>query len=56
MITPISPISPYYNPDVTVWYDPAQAKTILEQEKFPFDQEWSSMFPPATPPASARRC
>ncbi len=24
VITPISPISPYYNPDVTVWYDPAQ--------------------------------
>lgn len=39
VVTPISPISPYYNPDVTVWYDPDQAKTILEQENFPFDQE-----------------
>ncbi|MHC1770142.1 MAG: ABC transporter substrate-binding protein [Flexilinea sp.] len=39
VITPISPINPYYNPDVAIWYDPEQAKTILEQENFPFDQE-----------------
>jgi peptide/nickel transport system substrate-binding protein len=39
VITPISPISPYYDPAVTVWYDPDQAKAILKQEKFPFDQE-----------------
>ena len=39
VITPISPISPYYNPDVTVWYDPDQAKTMLTEENFPFDQE-----------------
>jgi len=39
IVTPISPISPYYNPEVTVDYDPEQAKTILQQENFPFDQE-----------------
>ncbi len=39
IVTPISPISLYYNPEVTVDYDPEQAKTILEQENFPFDQE-----------------
>lgn len=38
VITPIAPMSPYYNKDVTVWYDPDKAKTMLEEAKFPFDQ------------------
>ena len=31
VITPIAPMSPYYNKDVTVWYDPDKAKTMLER-------------------------
>ncbi|MCD8369169.1 MAG: peptide ABC transporter substrate-binding protein [Clostridiales bacterium] len=38
IVTPISSISPYYNEDVEVWYDPELAKTMLEEEGFPFDQ------------------
>jgi len=39
ILTPISPISPYYNPAVTIWYDPVRARQILVEEKFPFNQE-----------------
>lgn len=38
IVTPIAPMSPYYNKDVTVWYDPDKAKTMLEEANFPFDQ------------------
>lgn len=38
IITPISPISPYYNEEVEVWYDPEKAKSMLEEANFPFDQ------------------
>ncbi|MGN0203048.1 MAG: ABC transporter substrate-binding protein, partial [Coprococcus sp.] len=30
--------SPYYNADVEVWYDPDEAKSMLEEAGFPFDQ------------------
>lgn len=38
IVTPIAPMSPYYNKDVTVWYDPDKAKTMLQEAGFPFDQ------------------
>jgi peptide/nickel transport system substrate-binding protein len=38
IVTPISPISSYYDDSVEVWYDPDQAKTMLEEAGFPFDQ------------------
>lgn len=38
IITPIAPISPYYNDKVEVVYDPATAKQMLEEANFPFDQ------------------
>ncbi|MCL2703910.1 MAG: peptide ABC transporter substrate-binding protein [Defluviitaleaceae bacterium] len=45
IVTPISPISPYYNPAVEVWFDPDLAKQILEEENFPFDQELVFLVP-----------
>jgi len=39
IVSPISPASPYFNPEIEVWYDPEQAKSILQEENFPFDQE-----------------
>lgn len=39
IVTPISTLSPYYNPDVTPSYDPEKAKEMLEAANFPFDQE-----------------
>lgn len=38
IITPISSVNPYYNPDVEVWYDVEKAKKQLEEAKFPFDK------------------
>lgn len=38
IVTPISPISPYYNDKIEVWYDPDKAKSMLEEAGFPFDQ------------------
>lgn len=45
LVTPIVPSSPYYNQDVAVWYDPEKAKTVLEAENFPFDQELLFLVP-----------
>lgn len=39
IVTPIAPISPYFNENIEVWYDPEKAKTMLEEENFPFDEE-----------------
>ncbi len=39
IVTPISPISPYFNEDIQVWYDPDKAKQMLEEDGFPFDEE-----------------
>lgn len=38
IVTPISSLSPYYNGDVEVWYDPEEAKELLTEAGFPFDQ------------------
>lgn len=38
IITPICSISPYYNKDVEVTYDPVKAKEMLETAGYPFDQ------------------
>lgn len=38
VVTPISSVSPYYNENVEVWYDPDKAKSMLEEAGFPFDQ------------------
>ncbi len=38
IVTPISSLSPYYNDDVEVWYDPEEAKELLTEAGFPFDQ------------------
>lgn len=38
IVTPFCKLSPYYNDKVEVWYDPEQAKQILTEENFPFDQ------------------
>lgn len=38
IITPFCSLSPYYNKDVEVWYDPDKAKSMLEAAGFPFDQ------------------
>ena len=38
IITPFCTLSPYYNEEVEVWYDPDTAKTMLEEANFPFDQ------------------
>lgn len=38
IVTPISSLSPYYNDDVEVWYDPEEAKELLTEAEFPFDQ------------------
>lgn len=43
--SPFSPLSPYYDESVKVDYDPDQAKKILEEENFPFDQELSFLVP-----------
>ncbi len=39
IITPICSVNPYFNPEVEVWYDPEEAKKILEAENFPMDQK-----------------
>lgn len=41
IVTPIAPVSPYYNDKIKVWYDPDQAKALLEEAGFPFDQTLS---------------
>ena len=38
IVTPFCSLSPYYNEEVEVWYDPDTAKTMLEEANFPFDQ------------------
>jgi peptide/nickel transport system substrate-binding protein len=38
IVTPFCSLSPYYNSDVEVWYDPDKAKEMLEEANFPFDQ------------------
>lgn len=38
IITPIAPVNPYYNKDITVWYDQEKAKAQLTEANFPFDQ------------------
>ncbi len=38
IVTPFSSIHPYYNADVEVWYDPVQAKAMLDEAGFPYDQ------------------
>ena len=38
VVTPISSVSPYYNENIEVWYDPDKAKSMLEEAGFPFDQ------------------
>lgn len=38
IVTPISSVSPYYNENIEVWYDPDKAKSMLEEAGFPFDQ------------------
>ena len=38
IVTPFCTLSPYYNENVEVWYNPEQAKTMLEEANFPFDQ------------------
>lgn len=38
IVTPFCSVSPYYNKDVEVWYDPEKAKTMLQEANFPFDQ------------------
>lgn len=45
IVTPISSINPYYHQDVAVWYDPDEAKKLLEEEGFPFDQVMSFYVP-----------
>lgn len=45
IVTPISPISPYYDKDVEVWYDPDKAKSMLEEAGFPFDQKLTFAVP-----------
>ncbi len=40
IMTPISPVSPYFNQKLKdIWYNPEQAKQILKEENFPFDKE-----------------
>ena len=40
LLTPISPVSPYFNQKLKdIPYDPAKAAQILKEEKFPFDKE-----------------
>ena len=39
VVTPIAPVSPYFNDKIKVWYDVDKAKEMLEKEQFPFDQE-----------------
>ena len=39
IVTPICSVNPYYNPEVEVWFDPDEAKKILEEENFPMDQK-----------------
>lgn len=39
IVTPICSLSPYYNEDIEVWYDPDTAKTMLEEANFPFEQK-----------------
>ncbi|HIR58266.1 MAG TPA: peptide ABC transporter substrate-binding protein [Candidatus Gallacutalibacter pullicola] len=39
IVTPISPISPYFNENIEVWYDPDKAKQMLEEDGFPFEEE-----------------
>ncbi len=38
IVTPFCSLSPYYNEEVEVWYDPDTAKKMLEEANFPFDQ------------------
>lgn len=38
IVTPFCSVSPYYNENVEVWYNPEQAKTMLEAANFPFGQ------------------
>ena len=39
IVTPFCSLSPYYNDEVEVWYDPDKAKEMLEEANFPFDQK-----------------
>lgn len=45
IVTPISPISPYYDENTEVWYDQDKAKEMLEEANFPFDQTLSFVVP-----------
>jgi peptide/nickel transport system substrate-binding protein len=45
VITPISPLSRYYDPSVEIWYDPEKAKKILDEENFPVDKELVFLVP-----------
>lgn len=45
IITPISPISPYYDKDVKIEYDPDKAKSMLEEAGFSFDQKLAFVVP-----------
>lgn len=45
IVTPISPVSPYYNKNVSVWYDPEKSKQILKEENFPFDKTLTFFVP-----------
>jgi peptide/nickel transport system substrate-binding protein len=45
VITPITPLSRYFDDSVEIWYDPAEAEKILRDEKFPFDRELVFLVP-----------
>ena len=45
IVTPLSPLSPYYDKGTEVWYDQEEAKSILEAAGFPFDQKLTFSVP-----------
>lgn len=45
IVTPLSPLSPYYDDSVEVWFDQDEAKSMLEDAGFPFDQKLTFAVP-----------
>lgn len=45
IVTPLSPLSPYYDEKTEVWFDQDEAKSILEKADFPFDQKLTFAVP-----------
>lgn len=45
IVTPLSPLNPYYDEGAEVWFDQEEAKSMLEKADFPFDQKLTFAVP-----------